>query len=78
MDIYARRHLRLQEITAARYPGRGGMTRLAAQVDRQVSYLSRCLSGKKRIGDAFARHLEACLGLPMFWLDGIVDASVTL
>jgi hypothetical protein len=73
MDIYARRRLRLEQILTERYPGRGGRSALAARLERQPGYVSRCLGGGKRIGEAFARHVELRLQLPAFWLDGLPE-----
>ncbi len=58
-----------------RFPGRGGRSALAARLERQPGYVSRCLNGSKRIGEAFARYVEERLQLPAFWLDGALDAA---
>ena len=78
MDIYARRRLRLEQILTERYPGRGGRSALAARLARQPGYVSRCLNGSKRIGEAFARHVELHLQLPAFWLDGLPERDHVL
>ena len=61
-----------------RYPGRGGRSALAARLERQPGYVSRCLNGNKRIGEAFARHVELRLQLPAFWLDGLPEPDQVL
>ena len=78
MNIYERRRLRLHDLVAERYAARGGRSALAERLARQPGYLSRCLNGGKRIGEAFARHIEVRLQLPAFWLDGASDAGQTL
>ena len=78
MDIYARRRLRLEQILTERHPGRGGRSALAARLERQPGYVSRCLNGSKRIGEAFARHVELRLQLPAFWLDGLPEPDQLL
>jgi hypothetical protein len=69
MDIYTRRRLRLRQLISERFPEHGGKARLAALLERQAGYLSRCLNGQKQIGEIFARHIEKQLQLPPFWLD---------
>ena len=64
------RSQRLQLLLAEQFPGRGGQALLARALQRQTGYLSRCLSGDKAIGEAFARHIEQALHLPRYWLDG--------
>lgn len=71
MEIYERRRQRLLHLLAERFPGRGGRSALATRIERQPGYLSRCLNGQKRIGEALARDVEMRLHLPPFWLDGI-------
>lgn len=78
MDIYERRRRRLQEILTERFPGRGGRSTLASRLERQPGYVSRCLNGGKRIGEAFARHVEERLQLPAFWLDGPLNTGADL
>ncbi len=76
MEIYERRRQRLLQLLAERFPGRGGRSALALRIERQPGYVSRCLNGQKRIGEAFARDVELRLHLPPFWLDGVrTDAS---
>ncbi|GHB30734.1 S24 family peptidase [Salinicola rhizosphaerae] len=70
MDIYEIRRRNLQALVNERFGGK--KARLADAIDRQSSYISRCLSSgshRKRIGEEFARHTEASLGLVKGWLD---------
>jgi hypothetical protein len=64
------RRARLKELISERFPGRGGQARLAAAIERQPDYISRCLSGKKGIGEDLARLIETKLCLPRLWMDG--------
>ncbi len=64
------RRARLKELISDRFPGRGGQARLAAAIERQADYISRCLSGKKGIGEDLARLIEDKLQLPHHWMDG--------
>ena len=71
MDIHDIRRHNLQTILTVRFGGyRAG---LAAAIDRQASYISRCLTqiekNRKRIGEEFARHIENKLDLPAGSLD---------
>jgi hypothetical protein len=70
--------MRLEQILTERHPGRGGRSALAARLQRQPGYVSRCLNGSKRIGEAFARHVELRLQLPAFWLDGLPEPDQML
>lgn len=67
MDIQAIRRANLATLVQSRFGG--SQNALAIAVDRQASYISRCLSasGKhaKPIGEKFARHIEASLDLPL-------------
>lgn len=70
MDIYEIRRRNLQALLNDRFGGK--KARLADAIDRQSSYISRCLSTgahRKRIGEDFARHTEESLGLDKGWLD---------
>lgn len=71
MDIHDIRRANLANLITTRFAG--NQSALATAIDRQASYVSRCLaeSGKnqKPIGEKFARHVESCLGLPHGWLD---------
>ncbi|WP_110693319.1 S24 family peptidase [Salinicola halophyticus] len=70
MDIYDIRRTNLQSLLDDRFKGK--KARLADAIDRQSSYVSRCLSTgthRKRIGEDFARHVEKALGLANGWLD---------
>ena len=78
MNIYERRRLRLEQILTERYPGRGGRSALAARLGRQPGYVSRCLNGSKRVGEAFARYIELRLQVPAFWLDGLPEPEQIL
>ena len=71
MDIQAIRRANLAALVQTRFGG--SQNALAIAVDRQASYISRCLSssGKhsKPIGEKFARHIEASLELAPGALD---------
>lgn len=71
MDIQAIRRANLAALVQSRFGG--NQNALAIAVDRQASYISRCLSasGKhaKPIGEKFARHIEASLDLSPGSLD---------
>lgn len=76
MDVYETRRERLRSLITDRFEGI--QARLAAAIDRQADYVSRCLRGTKRIGEEFARHIEKTLGLPDLWLDGSVTSDLQL
>ncbi len=71
MDIQEIRRANLAALVQTRFQGK--QSALAVAVDRQASYISRCLasSGKnaKTIGEKFARHVEHSLGLSPGALD---------
>lgn len=71
MDIQAIRRANLAALIQTRFEGK--QSALATAVDRQASYISRCLAepGKnaKPIGEKFARHIEQALNLPNGALD---------
>ena len=73
MDIQDIRRANLNALVTARF--HGNQSALATAVDRQASYISRCLAapGKnsKPIGEKFARHIEQSLGLPAGALDTV-------
>jgi hypothetical protein len=62
--------LRVQKLrTLIRTRFNGLQRNLAEAIERQPDYISRCLSGKKRVGEDLARDIERLLKLPPFWLD---------
>lgn len=71
MDIQAIRRANLAALIQSRF--QGNQSALAIAVDRQASYISRCLAaaGKhsKPIGEKFARHIEVALELAPGALD---------
>lgn len=73
MDIQEIRRANLAALVQTHF--QGNQSALAIAVDRQPSYISRCLSpaGKhsKPIGEKFARHIEAALGLAPGALDTV-------
>ena len=73
MDIQEIRRANLAALVQTRF--QGNQSSLATAVDRQASYISRCLtsSGKhaKPIGEKFARHIETCLAL----MPGALDSA---
>ena len=73
MDIHDLRRTNLSILLTTRF--NGSQAAMAAAIDRQASYISRCLAppGKnsKPIGEKFARHIEQALDL----LPGALDAA---
>lgn len=70
MSIHDIRRRNLQRLLTRDFQGK--KSALATAVDRQPSYISRCLSEDrhmKNIGEEFARHVERELALPEGWLD---------
>lgn len=71
MDIHEIRRTNLLMLLASRFDG--NRSALAAAIDRQASYISRCLTtsekNRKRIGEEFARMIEGKLGIKPGWLD---------
>lgn len=70
MEISDLRRQNLRRILDTRFNGK--KSALAEAIDREASYISRCLSDKahrKKIGEDFARHIEAKLSLARGWLD---------
>lgn len=77
MDIHDIRRANLATLITSRFAG--NQSALATAIDRQASYVSRCLAdngkNQKPIGEKFARHIESCLGLPHGWLDTAQDEA---
>jgi len=76
MDIYEARRTNLRRLMDATYGinARGAQTRMAERLNKSQNYLSRCLadpqaSGFKKIGEQFAREIEAEFGLRRHSLD---------
>ncbi|PSJ23596.1 XRE family transcriptional regulator [Halomonas sp. ND22Bw] len=70
MNIADRRRDNLKALLNDRFEGKRAA--LAHAIEREPSYISRCLSDKahrKKIGEDFARHIEKALGLAQGWLD---------
>ncbi len=70
MDIYKVRRDNLERLIDKQFEGK--QRRLADAIDRQPDYVSRVLKGTKNIGEAFARHVEASLGLDSGTLDNVI------
>lgn len=71
LPVYETRKLHLRNIMALKF---GGIQKnLATAINRQPDYISRCLKGEKRIGEAFARHIEQCLEMPT----GVMDTPTS-
>lgn len=73
MDISDIRRARLAKIIDEQFGGVAA--HLAAAIDRQPSYVSRMKyppekKGAKAMGEEMARHIEKCLDMPAYWLDG--------
>lgn len=76
MEIYEIRRSNLRRLMDATYGmnARGAQTRMAETLNKSQNYLSRCLadpksSGFKKIGEQFAREIEAKFGLERHALD---------
>lgn len=48
---------------------------LAGILDVSDNYLSRVKTGRKSIGEQYARDWEMRLGLPKYWFDGLSEPS---
>jgi DNA-binding transcriptional regulator YdaS (Cro superfamily) len=64
MDVYAIRRRRLDELVKEF----GTQTALADKVGVEQNYISRCLSGAKKVGEDFAAKVETAAGKPTGWL----------
>ncbi|KGE78254.1 LexA family protein [Halomonas salina] len=76
MNIADRRRDNLKALLNDRFEGKRAA--LAHAIEREPSYISRCLSDKahrKKIGEDFARHIEKALGLAQGWLDREPDTA---
>lgn len=49
----------------------GNQTAFARAVGRQADYISRCLSGKKNLGEDLVREFEDILHLPKYYFDSV-------
>lgn len=76
MKIYEVRRKKLLEVIDDKYGS--SQTKFAAKVDKQPDYISRCLSGKKNIGEELAREFEEKTELPEGFLDGRTGNVVEL
>ncbi|WP_421868141.1 S24 family peptidase [Marinobacter adhaerens] len=70
MDIHEVRRENLARLIKDLFDGK--QRRLADAIDRQPDYVSRILSGKKNVGEVFARHIEAALGLDRGSMDNLI------
>lgn len=73
MDIYEIRRKRMADLIKSP-PFNGNQAAFAAKIDKQASYVSRCLlplgkPHRKRIGEDMAREIERTLDLPALWMD---------
>jgi hypothetical protein len=59
------RRLRLLELSRE-YPN---LSQFAIQIQRQPSYVSHILSGRKKLGETLSRRIEQLTGRPRGWLD---------
>lgn len=69
MDILETRRAILRAFIAERFGG--NQTAFARAVGRQPDYISRCLSGKKNLGEELVREFERLLHLPPYYFDGL-------
>lgn len=72
MDIKEIRRKNLRRLIDEKFERK--QANLATAIDVQPDYISRCLSGKKGIGEDLARKLEAISGKEKYWLDLDHDA----
>jgi transcriptional regulator with XRE-family HTH domain len=76
MDLPEARLRRLNQLIDTKFDGK--QSKFAIAVEREPNYISRILSGKKRLGEDLARDIEKRLGLPKLWLDeGSEDPAPT-
>ncbi|MNK69786.1 hypothetical protein D3C87_891820 [compost metagenome] len=68
-DIYAMRLERFRNVMNERFGGK--QAAVAHAVGKPANYVSRIISGSKKIGEEMAREFEASLGLPAYWFDGL-------
>lgn len=71
-DVVTTRRLRLKSIIDKRFGGK--QSRFVEEFDINAGELSGLLRSK-HFGEKKARSLEAMLGLPEFWMDGLADEN---
>lgn len=67
-DIYATRLERFRLLMDERFGGK--QAAIASAVGKPANYVSRVLSGTKKLGEEMVREFEASLNLPAYWFDG--------
>lgn len=72
-DIYAMRLKRFRLLMDERFGGK--QSAIANAVGKPANYVSRVLSGAKKLGEEMVREFEVCLGLPGYWFDGLDRAD---
>lgn len=72
-DIYATRLERFRQLMDDRF--RGKQAAIANAVGKPANYVSRVLSGTKKLGEEMVREFEASLDLPAYWFDGLDDVG---
>lgn len=75
MDMTHTRRTRLLQLRDERFDGKSSA--FAEAIGRSESYVSRVLSGKKGLGEAFCRDVEERLGLAPMWLDDLAEVRDT-
>lgn len=68
-DIYATRLNRFRSLMNDRFGSK--QASIANAVGKPANYVSRILSGTKKLGEEIAREFETSLNLPAYWLDGL-------
>lgn len=68
-DIYATRLERFRLLMDERFGGK--QSAIANAVGKPANYVSRVLSGAKKLGEEMVREFEESLGLPTYWFDGL-------
>lgn len=70
-DIYATRLERFRQLMDGRFGGK--QAAIANAVGKPANYVSRVLSGTKKLGEEMVREFEVSLSLPAYWFDGLDD-----
>lgn len=68
-DIYATRLERFRLLMDQRFGGK--QAAIANAVGKPANYVSRVLSGAKKLGEEMVREFETALDLPAYWFDGL-------
>ncbi|WP_241074776.1 hypothetical protein [Achromobacter insuavis] len=72
-DIYAVRLQRFRTLMDDRFGGK--QAAIATAVGKPANYVSRIISGNKKLGEEIVREFETSLDLPAYWFDGLTDTT---